>query len=137
LGTTAAELERWPVAARAFERAAELHAVAVEREESVECLLLAGKQWLNATAEARAAHKRKQKQQKQQQAPQQQALAQPPAASSSGHAQQAAPSGGAAAPGSSSDAAAAAVQPGKQQVRASVLAPGTGTGVLQCSLVSR
>lgn len=58
LGTTAAELQRWPEAARAFERAAELHAVAVEADESVECLLLAGKHWLHATAEERAQAKK-------------------------------------------------------------------------------
>jgi len=67
LGTTAAELQQWPLSARAFERAAELHAVAVDREEYIECLLLAAKQWLNATAEARAMQRRGRKQQQQQQ----------------------------------------------------------------------
>lgn len=63
LGTSAAEEQHWLQSARAFERAAELHAVAVDRQEHVECLLLAAKQWLNATAEARALQRRERKQQ--------------------------------------------------------------------------
>jgi hypothetical protein len=117
LGMTAVELQRWPVAARAFERAAELRAVAVERDESVECLTLAGKQWLNATAEARAMQKRERR--KQQAAagtspppPAAAAAASGPAAA--GAVQDAAASGTAAATTGSSDKA---VQPKLQQVR--------------------
>lgn len=112
LGNSAAELQQWVQSARAFERAAELHAVAVDRREHVECLMLAAKQWLNATAEARAMQKRAgsrtQAAQQQQQQRQQDTAANGPAALE----------GGSASSSSNvEDKAVLAVQPSKQQVR--------------------
>lgn len=118
LGTSAAEEQHWIQSARAFERAAELHAVAVDRQEHVECLLLAAKQWLNATAEARALQRRARKQQLQQQLGM--------GDSSSSSAQQQAGGGGAAGEAaaaggkgvsSSGSSVDDKVQPGQQQVR--------------------
>lgn len=57
LGQTAAELQKWPVAAAAYQRSAELCAAAGDQDEQATELVLAGKHWLNAVAEAR--HMRK------------------------------------------------------------------------------
>ena len=124
LGTSAAEEQHWIQSARAFERAAELHAVAVDRREHVECLLLAAKHWLNATAEARALEKRARKQQLQRQVstgsgsspPQQQQQGAAGAAGEASAPTAAGKSGG----GSSSSGSSSVddkVQPGQQQVR--------------------
>jgi hypothetical protein len=123
LGNSAAEEQQWIQSARAFERAAELYAVAVDRQEHVECLMLAAKQWLNATAEARAMQQRARKQQQQQQQHKggQQAQQDTPAVSEAAAA--AAVSGAPADKGDSSssasvdDKAAPPVQPGEQKVR--------------------
>jgi hypothetical protein len=124
LGNSAAEEQQWIQSARAFERAAELHAVAVDRQEHVECLMLAAKQWLNATAEARAMQQRARKQQQQQQQHKggQQAQQGRPGA---GAAAAAAAGGPSADKGGSSSSSAGVdekvaqpVQPGEQQVRA-------------------
>jgi hypothetical protein len=112
LGNSAAELQQWVQSARAFERAAELHAVAVDRREHVECLLLAAKQWLNATAEARAMQKRagsRTQAAKQQQQQQQQDTAASRAAAVEG--------GGASSSSNAEDKSVLTVQPSQQQVR--------------------
>lgn len=57
LGHTAAELQQWPVAAAAYERSAELSAAAGDQDEQARDLVLAGKHWLTAVAEARQLRK--------------------------------------------------------------------------------
>jgi hypothetical protein len=122
LGNSAAEEQQWIQSARAFERAAELHAVAVDRREHVECLMLAAKQWLNATAEARAMQQRARKHQQQQQQHKRGQQAQQGKPAGVEAAAAAAAGGAPADKGNSSSSAgvdekvAPPVQPGEQQV---------------------
>lgn len=118
LGNSAAEEQQWIQSARAFERAAELHAVAVDRQEHVECLMLAAKQWLNATAEARAMQQRARKQQ--QQGGQQAQQGKPAGAEAAAAAAAGGPSadkGGGSSSAGVDEKVAQPVQPGEQQVR--------------------
>eukprot|EP00878_Enallax_costatus_P020662 GHUV01021851.1.p1 GENE.GHUV01021851.1~~GHUV01021851.1.p1 ORF type:complete len:428 (+),score=137.64 GHUV01021851.1:1255-2538(+) len=57
LGATAAELQQWPVAAAACQRAAELCAAAGDQAEQATELVRAGQHWLNAVAELRQIRK--------------------------------------------------------------------------------
>jgi hypothetical protein len=115
LGNSAAELQQWVQSARAFERAAELHAVAVDRREHVECLMLAAKQWLNATAEARAMQKRAGSNTKAAAGQQQQQ--QDTAGSAAAAADGGSASSSSRSSSSTEDKAGMIVQPSKQQVR--------------------